>query len=338
MRMLITGGAGFIGSNFIRHILRTHPGDTLFNLDKPTYAGNLESLADIEHNPNYHFIQGDITSTADVAAAFVHGIDVVVHFAAESHVDRSILDPAAFVQTNVVGTQVLLDAARTHGVRKFVHVSTDEVYGALGPSGYFTEQTPLEPNSPYSASKAASDLLVRATHHTYGLPVNITRCSNNYGPYQFPEKLIPLTILRALAGEAIPVYGDGQQVRDWLHVVDHCRAIDCVVRDGVPGEVYNIGSNNEWTNLNIVKRILDVLGKSHDLIQFVTDRLGHDRRYAIDSSKIGADLGWLPEVDFGDGLAATVQWYVDNAAWWQRVQSGAYQAYFATQYGERFKS
>lgn len=235
----------------------------------------------------------------------------------------------------MLGTQVLLDAARKYGVKKFVHVSTDEVYGALGSTGYFTEETPLHPNSPYSASKAGSDLLVQAYHHTYGLPTCITRCSNNYGPYQFPEKLIPLTIVRAMANEPIPVYGDGQQVRDWLHVIDHCRAIDAVLREGVSGEVYNIGSDNEWTNLRIVERILDVLGKPHDLIQFVEDRPGHDRRYAIDATKIRRELGWAPTIPFDEGLASTVKWYQENETWWRRVQSGEYQSFFETQYSTR---
>lgn len=290
---------------------------------------------DVEDKPNYTFVHGDVTSHEDVEAVFAVGIDAVVHFAAESHVDRSILDPGAFVRTNVLGTQVLLDAARKYGVKKFVHVSTDEVYGALGSTGYFTEETPLHPNSPYSASKAGSDLLVQAYHHTYGLPTCITRCSNNYGPYQFPEKLIPLTIVRAMANEPIPVYGDGQQVRDWLHVIDHCRAIDAVLREGVSGEVYNIGSDNEWTNLRIVERILDVLGKPHDLIQFVEDRPGHDRRYAIDATKIRRELGWAPTIPFDEGLASTVKWYQENETWWRRVQSGEYQSFFETQYSTR---
>ncbi|CAM3878476.1 dTDP-glucose 4,6-dehydratase [Alicyclobacillus pomorum] len=335
MKLLVTGGAGFIGSNFIRHILQTYPDYVVVNLDKPTYAGNLESLSDVENHPNYRVIFGDITNPADVETAFQSRVDVVVHFAAESHVDKSILNPGVFVHTNVVGTQCLLEYARRYGVQKFVQISTDEVYGTLGQTGNFTEDTPLQPNSPYSASKASADLLVRAYHETFGLPVNITRCSNNYGPYQFPEKLIPLTIIRAMNGQSIPVYGDGLQIRDWLHVDDHCRAIDLVIHHGVAGEIYNIGCNNEWTNIDVVKQILHELNQPDDLIHFVKDRPGHDRRYAMDASKLKRDLGWTPSIGFEKGLADTVQWYLHHDAWWKRVLTGEYRSYLAVQYGER---
>ncbi len=335
LKLLVTGGAGFIGSNFIRHILQTYPDYVVVNLDKPTYAGNLESLSDVENHPNYRVIFGDITNPADVETAFQSRVDVVVHFAAESHVDKSILNPGVFVHTNVVGTQCLLEYARRYGVQKFVQISTDEVYGTLGQTGNFTEDTPLQPNSPYSASKASADLLVRAYHETFGLPVNITRCSNNYGPYQFPEKLIPLTIIRAMNGQSIPVYGDGLQIRDWLHVDDHCRAIDLVIHHGVAGEIYNIGCNNEWTNIDVVKQILHELNQPDDLIHFVKDRPGHDRRYAMDASKLKRDLGWTPSIGFEKGLADTVQWYLHHDAWWKRVLTGEYRSYLAVQYGER---
>jgi dTDP-glucose 4,6-dehydratase len=335
VRLLVTGGAGFIGSNFIRHILRHLPEHTVVNFDKLTYAGNLESLLDIQHHSNYQFVHGDITNQQDIEAVFQRTIDMVIHFAAESHVDRSILDPARFVHTNILGTQVVLEAARRHGVTKFVQVSTDEVYGTLGSTGYFTEETLLQPNSPYSASKAGADLLVRAYHETFGLPINITRCSNNYGPFQFPEKLIPLTMIRAMSGNGVPVYGDGLQVRDWLHVEDHCRAIQLVMEKGAPGEVYNVGGSNEWTNLDVVKAILDELKQSHDLIQFVTDRPGHDRRYAIDAHKIKRDLGWKPQISFTEGLPRTVKWYLEHQPWWQRVQTGEYRRFLEIQYGEK---
>jgi len=334
--ILVTGGAGFIGSNFVRHALASHPAAVVVNFDKLTYAGNLENLAGVDTDPRYRFVRGDICDRQAVDDALrTHAVDAVVHFAAESHVDRSILGPAVFVETNVKGTQVLLDAARAAGVRKFVHVSTDEVYGSLGPEGTFTETTPLHPNSPYAASKAGSDLLALAYQHTFGFPVAVTRCSNNYGPYQFPEKLIPLMILNALADRPLPVYGDGLNVRDWLHVTDHCAAIDRVLSDGRPGEVYNIGGNNEWTNIAIVKLILRAVGKPESLIAFVKDRPGHDRRYAIDASKIRTELGWTPARTFDTGLLETVRWYLDNRAWCERVRSGAYQDYYRTMYEER---
>ena len=318
MNILVTGGAGFIGSNFILYMVNKYPHYRITNLDALTYAANLQNVAAVQHHPGYRFVQADITDRAAVEEIFRQGIEAVVHFAAESHVDRSIADPDIFVKTNVLGTQVLLDAARKYNVQKFVHISTDEVYGTLGPTGYFTETTPLAPNSPYSASKAGSDLLVRAYHETFGLNVNITRCSNNYGPYQYPEKLIPLMICNALQDKPLPVYGDGQNVRDWLHVEDHCRAIDLVLHHGKSGEVYNIGGNNERTNLQIVKTILAELGKPESLITFVEDRPGHDRRYAIDATKIREELGWRPQYDFETGIKETIRWYRNNREWWDR--------------------
>ncbi|MCD1259513.1 dTDP-glucose 4,6-dehydratase [Paenibacillus athensensis] len=335
MRILVTGGAGFIGSNFVHYMLKHYPQYELMNMDALTYAGNLENLTEVEAAPGYRFVQGDITDRNQVNDLFEQGLDAVVHFAAESHVDRSILEPDVFVKTNVLGTQVLLEAARQYGVQKFVHVSTDEVYGTLGATGLFSETTPLAPNSPYSASKAGSDLLARAYFETFGLPVNITRCSNNYGPYQFPEKLIPLMIANALADRPLPVYGDGLNVRDWLYVEDHCNAIDLVLHRGVPGDVYNIGGNNEKTNLTIVKTILAALGKPESLIQFVKDRPGHDRRYAIDASKIRRELGWNPRFNFESGIQETIRWYVGHEEWWQRILSGDYRNYFSRQYQER---
>ena len=348
-RLLVTGGAGFIGSNFIRYWLANHTGDEVINLDALTYAGNLESLSDIEQQPNYRFVHGDITDAELLARLFRdEAIDAVVHFAAESHVDRSILGPEAFIRTNVQGTFTLLEAARTvWGAdapgKRFLHVSTDEVYGSLGPEDPpFSETTAYAPNSPYSASKAASDHLVRAYHHTYGLPVLTTNCSNNYGAYQFPEKLIPLTILNALEGKPIPVYGDGRNIRDWLFVEDHCSGIGAVLKQGRIGEVYNIGGSNEWANIDIVTHICDRLdalapGKSSygEQIQFVKDRPGHDRRYAIDSSKIQGELGWRPAHPFETGIEKTIQWYLDNRAWCERVRSGEYRQYYDNQYGER---
>lgn len=324
MKRLVTGGAGFIGSNFIRMMLQKYPDDQVINLDALTYAGNLDNLGSAEASASYRLVKGDITDRDLVNRLFAEGIDQVVHFAAESHVDRSISDPDVFVRTNVQGTQVLLEAAKTHGVGKFVHVSTDEVYGSLGPDGLFTEETPLAPNSPYSASKAGSDLMVRAYHETFGLPVNITRCSNNYGPFQFPEKLIPLMILNAIEDKPLPLYGDGLNVRDWLHVEDHCAAIDLVCREGRSGEVYNIGGNNEHTNLEIVRTILLELGKPDSLIRYVEDRPGHDRRYAIDASKLTKELGWEPKYRFESGIRDTIRWYLDNREWWNRIRSGAY--------------
>ncbi|PZM67224.1 dTDP-glucose 4,6-dehydratase [Paenibacillus dendritiformis] len=324
MRLLVTGGAGFIGSNFIQYMLRHYPGYEIINADVLTYAGNVDNLLDVEHHPNYRFVHADITRSDDMEPLFQEKIDVVVNFAAESHVDRSIADPGIFVRTNVMGTQVLLDSSLKYGVSKYVQISTDEVYGSLGETGLFTEETPLAPNSPYSASKAGADMLVRAYHETFGLPVNITRCSNNYGPFQFPEKLIPLMISNALEEKPLPVYGDGLHVRDWLYVEDHCSAIDRVIHQGRNGEVYNIGGNNEFTNLQIVTTLLQQLGKPDSLVTFVADRLGHDRRYAIDSSKIQNELGWKPRYSFVEGIQHTIQWYVNNQAWLQRIRTGAY--------------
>ncbi|MBY0009533.1 dTDP-glucose 4,6-dehydratase [Paenibacillus typhae] len=335
MKLLVTGGAGFIGSNFVIYMLQQHPDCQIINVDALTYAGNLENLKSVEGNPNYTFVKADITDVSAMDALIGQGVDVVVNFAAESHVDRSILEPDVFVKTNVLGTQVLLDAAKKYSVTKFVQVSTDEVYGTLGATGLFTEETPLTPNSPYSASKAGGDLLVRAYHETFGLPVNITRCSNNYGPYQFPEKLIPLMISRALNDGALPIYGDGLNIRDWLYVEDHCSAIDLVIHNGVIGEVYNIGGNNERTNMHIVKTILEELGKPESLITYVQDRPGHDRRYGIDPTKITNELGWKPKHTFETGIKETIQWYLNNKEWWTRIQSGEYQKYAALQYGSR---
>jgi dTDP-glucose 4,6-dehydratase len=333
--LLVTGGAGFIGSNFVQLVARQRPDWQLVNLDLLTYAGNLENLQEVEGHPGYSFVQGDIAEPADVRAALelCRGPASVVHFAAESHVDRSIQSGLPFVRTNVLGTQVLLDEARARGVERFVHVSTDEVYGSLGESGAFTEETPLAPNSPYSASKAASDLLVRAAWHTHRFPGIVTRCSNNYGPYQFPEKLIPLMIANASEDRELPVYGDGLNVRDWLYVEDHCEALLAVLEGGRPGEVYNIGGNNEYPNIAIVRLILRQLGKPESLIRFVKDRPGHDRRYAIDASKIRAELGWEPRHRFEDALPLTSRWYQTHAHWLQRVRSGAYRDYYRRQYG-----
>ncbi|MEK4454787.1 dTDP-glucose 4,6-dehydratase [Paenibacillus sp. FSL L8-0506] len=335
MKLLVTGGAGFIGSNFVLYMLQQHPDYQIVNVDALTYAGNLENLKSIENHPNYTFVKADITDVTAMDELISQGVDVVVNFAAESHVDRSILEPEVFVKTNVLGTQVLLDAAKKYSITKFVQVSTDEVYGSLGTTGLFTEETPLAPNSPYSASKAGGDLLVRAYHETFGLPVNITRCSNNYGPYQFPEKLIPLMISRALADQALPVYGDGMNIRDWLYVEDHCSAIDLVIHKGVNGEVYNIGGNNERTNVHIVNTVLQELGKPNSLITYVQDRPGHDRRYGIDPTKIMNELGWKPKHTFETGIKETIQWYLNNREWWTRIQSGEYQKYAEQQYGDR---
>lgn len=335
MKLLVTGGAGFIGSNFILYMMQQHPNYQIINMDALTYAGNLENLKSVQDHPNYSFVQADIADKPAVDAIFQQGIDVVVNFAAESHVDRSILEPEIFVNTNVMGTQVLLDEAKKYGVTKFVQVSTDEVYGSLGETGLFSETTPLAPNSPYSASKAGGDMLVRAYHETFGLPVNITRCSNNYGPYQFPEKLIPLIISRALNDESLPVYGDGLNIRDWLYVEDHCSAIDLVIHQGKLGEVYNIGGNNERTNVHIVKTILNELGKPESLITYVEDRPGHDRRYGIDPTKIMNELGWKPKYNFETGIKETIRWYLSNKEWWTRIQSGAYRDYMTQQYGSR---
>jgi dTDP-glucose 4,6-dehydratase len=318
-KILITGGAGFIGSNFIRYLLNKYPEYLIINLDLLTYAGNPENLRDVEKNPNYTFIQGDIVDRELVKGIVAGGIDYLVNFAAESHVDRSIEDPDIFTRTNILGTQVLLDVAREYGIKGFLQISTDEVYGTLEGNGYFTEETPLAPNSPYSASKASADMLVRAYYQTYQLPVIISRCSNNYGPYQYPEKLIPLVITRALAGKELPIYGDGLQVRDWLYVKDHCRAIDLILHKGRPGEVYNIGGNNEKTNLSVVKLILKILGKSENLIKHIADRPGHDRRYAIEAMKVQQELGWKPLYTFEKGLTETINWYIENREWWEAL-------------------
>ncbi len=336
MRLLVTGGAGFIGSNFVRMVLDEQPECHVVNVDKLTYAGNLENLAGYADRPQHHFVKGDICDAALVARLMAeHDIEAVVHFAAESHVDRSLMDADAFVETNVRGTLTLLKAALDRGVRRFVQVSTDEVYGSLGSEGAFTEESPIQPNSPYSASKAAADHLVHAFGHSYGLPVNITRCSNNYGPYQFPEKMIPLMIHNALHGRPLPVYGDGLYVRDWLYVEDHCRAVWTVLTAAPPGRVYNIGGQNERTNLEVVRLILDRLGKDPGLIRHVKDRPGHDRRYAIDARRIREELGWTPSVTFDEGLARTIDWYRDHAAWLEHVVSGEYQAYYQQWYGQR---
>ena len=334
MRLLVTGGAGFIGSNFIANILQKHVDWHVANLDKLTYAGNLENLRRIEGNSRYSFIKGDIADRELVDALFSEGhFDVVVNFAAESHVDRSILDPTPFIDTNIKGTQVLLEASRQYGVSKFVQVSTDEVYGSLEPTDPpFTEESPLRPNSPYAASKAAADMMVRAYYRTYELPAIVTRCSNNYGPYQFPEKLIPLMITNALEDKPLPVYGDGQNVRDWIHVEDHCRAIDLVIQGGQAGEIYNIGASCEMKNLDVVKAVLRALGKPESLITFVPDRPGHDRRYAIDATKISKELGWKPRYRLLDALPELIRWYQDNETWWRRIKAGEYRNYYEKVY------
>lgn len=331
-QVLVTGGCGFIGSNFIRYLLHSDPEVRIINLDKLTYAGNLANLSDLADHPRYRFVRGDVTDRETVRSV-VPGVDVVINFAAESHVDRSIHDSGPFLRTNVLGTQTLLDAVREFQVPRFVQISTDEVYGSLGPTGYFTEETPLAPNSPYSASKAAADLLVRSYHHTFGVPALITRCSNNYGPYQFPEKLIPLFITNLLNDQPVPVYGSGSNVRDWIHVLDHCRAIDLVWRHGRVGEVYNIGGECERTNLEITHALLEALGKPTSLIRFVKDRPGHDLRYAIDCSKIKRELGWRPQIAFADGLRDTIRWYQQNLDWVAAIRTGEYLRYYEKQYG-----
>lgn len=336
MKLLVTGGAGFIGSNFIIYWMQEHPEDYIVNLDKLTYAGNLENLISVEKNPHYSFVHGDITNPEDVAQAMV-GVDWVVHFAAESHVDRSIMEPAAFVKTNVLGTQVLLDAALKANVQRFHHVSTDEVFGALPleTEEKFTIDTPYAPRSPYSASKAGSDHLVRAYHITYGLPITITNCSNNFGPYMFPEKLIPLAITNVLEGKNVPVYGDGLYIRDWLYVEDHARAIDVVLHKGKIGETYLVGGMEKLIpNIEVVKRILSLMGKDESMIEFVKDRPGHDRKYDIDWTKINKELGWKPQHSFDEWLEKTVAWYTDNRSWWEKIKSGEYKTYYTKQYGD----
>jgi dTDP-glucose 4,6-dehydratase len=336
MKLLVTGGCGFIGSNFILYLLESFPHVRILNLDLLTYAGNLENLQDVKRfGDRYRLVRGDIADRKTVDSLFAEGFDAVVNFAAESHVDRSIVDSAAFVRTNVLGTQVLLDACRAHDVKRFLQVSTDEVYGSLGPEGAFTEDHVIAPNSPYSASKASADLLVRSFHKTYGMDVVITRCSNNYGPFQFPEKLIPLMIANAAADKELPVYGDGMNVRDWIHVTDHCRAIEMILGKGRSGEIYNIGANTEYPNVEIVRRILKKLRKPESLIRFVKDRPGHDRRYAIDSSKVRTEIGWEPLVEFETGLDRTIVWYVEHEAWRRRVMSGEYRTFYEKWYGDR---
>lgn len=341
MKIIVTGGAGFIGGNFVYYELKNHPEDEIVCLDKLTYAGNLETLSEAMKNPRFKFIKGDIADRKFIYELFAsEKPDIIVNFAAESHVDRSIEDPEIFLQTNVMGTQVLMDACRKYGISRYHQVSTDEVYGDLPldrPDLFFTEETPIHTSSPYSASKASADLLVLAYHRTYKLPVTITRCSNNYGPYHFPEKLIPLMIANALADKPLPVYGKGENVRDWLYVEDHCAAIDLVIRKGRVGEIYNIGGHNERTNLDVVKTILKQLGKPESLITFVKDRPGHDRRYAIDPTKIHSELGWLPQTGFDDGIKKTINWYLANKAWWQNILSGDYRNYYRNMYGDRLK-
>ncbi len=336
MKLLVTGGAGFIGANFILYWMEHHKDDDVVNLDKLTYAGNPANLSKIESNPQYRFIHGDICDPTVVESA-IQGVDVVVHFAAESHVDRSIMDAAPFVMTNVAGTQVLLDLALKAKVKRFHHVSTDEVFGSLrlGEASKFNEQTPYDPRSPYSASKAGSDHLVRAYHETFGLPISITNCSNNFGPYQFPEKLIPLAITNLIEGKKVPVYGDGKNVRDWLYVEDHCRAIELVLEKGAIGETYCVGGQvADVSNLEIVQKIIAYMKKDESSIEFVKDRLGHDRRYAVDWSKIQTQLGWSPKHSFDEWLGYTIDWYVQNQEWWKKVKSGEYQQYYKKQYTE----
>jgi dTDP-glucose 4,6-dehydratase len=339
MKILVTGGAGFIGANFVYFQLQNHPEDQIICVDALTYAGNLETLAEALKNPQFKFVKADIADRAAMDELFAtEKFDVVVNFAAESHVDRSIENPEIFLQTNIMGTQVLMDCSRKYQVGRYHQVSTDEVYGDLPldrPDLFFTEETPIHTSSPYSASKASADLLVQAYHRTFKLPVTISRCSNNYGPYHFPEKLIPLMIARALADQSLPVYGKGENVRDWLYVEDHCSAIDLIIRKGRVGEVYNIGGHNERTNLEVVKTILRELGKPESLINYVTDRPGHDQRYAIDPAKITSELGWIPATKFDDGIKKTIQWYLDNRSWWEHILSGDYQNYYAKMYANR---
>ena len=339
MNIIVTGGAGFIGANFVKYMLKKYPEYKIICLDALTYAGNMETLSDILDNPQFGFVKGNIASQKDVFDLFERTRpDMVVNFAAESHVDRSIDNPRIFLETNIIGTQVLMDACRKYGIKRYHQVSTDEVYGDLPlerPDLFFTEETPIHTSSPYSASKASADLLVLAYYRTFKLPVTISRCSNNYGPYQFPEKLIPLMITRALADEPLPVYGKGENIRDWLYVEDHCSAIDLIIHKGREGEVYNIGGHNERTNLEVVKAILRVLNKPESLITFVKDRPGHDMRYAIDPAKIHNELGWLPKTKFDDGIKQTVEWYLENRTWWENIISGEYKNYYERMYGNR---
>ncbi len=338
MKLLVTGGAGFIGSNFVRFILEKYADYRIVNLAKLTYAGNLENLCGLENHPRHQFIHGDICDAETVTKILEQGVDAVINFAAESHVDRSILHSHDFVRTNIVGTHTLLELCRKHKISRFIQISTDEVYGSLGSSGAFTERSPIQPNSPYAASKASADLLVRSYHRTHGFPGIITRCSNNYGPFQFPEKLIPLFISNALCGMPLPLYGDGMNVRDWIHVRDHCAAVDIVLHKGKAGEVYNIGARHELPNLEIALLILKLLGKDQKLITFVEDRPGHDRRYAMDPSKIERELGWRSEIDFDAGLRETIEWYRRNTAWVEHVRSGEYLTYYHRMYGQRKKT
>ncbi len=342
MKIIVTGGAGFIGGNFVHYMVERYPEDVIINLDALTYAGNLETLKPVEDKPNYRFVKGDIADRDFIFDLFkTEKPDVIVNFAAESHVDRSISDPGIFVRTNVLGTTTLLDACREFGIQRFHQVSTDEVYGDLPLDRldlFFTEETPLHTSSPYSSSKASADLFVMAYHRTFGIPVSISRCSNNYGPYQFPEKLIPLMISRALADEELPVYGNGANVRDWLHVYDHCQAIDLILKKGRDGCVYNIGGHNERTNLQVVKIVLRVLDKPESLIKYVTDRPGHDMRYAIDPAKLKRELGWEPVYNFDTGIEQTIRWYLDNREWWEHIISGEYSSYFDKMYGERLQA
>ena len=339
MTIIVTGGAGFIGGNFIHYHLKKHPEDRVVCVDKLTYAGNLSTLKSVMDNPNFRFCKLDICDREGIFSLFEEEKpDAVINFAAESHVDRSIEDPGIFLQTNIIGTATMMDAARKFGNIRYHQVSTDEVYGDLPldrPDLFFTEETPIHTSSPYSSSKAGADLLVMAYYRTYGLPVTISRCSNNYGPYQFPEKLIPLMIANCLAGKSLPVYGEGKNVRDWLYVEDHCRAIDLIVRKGRIGEVYNVGGHNEMANIDIVKLIIRELGQREDLITYVTDRKGHDLRYAIDPAKIHSELGWLPETKFADGIKKTIRWYLDNRGWWEEIVSGEYRNYYEKMYGNR---
>ena len=338
-KILVTGGAGFIGGNFVHYMVDKYPNYMIVNLDALTYAGNLETCQPVEGKPNYKFVKGDIADRDFIFNLFEkEKFDIVVNFAAESHVDRSVTDPEIFIKTNVLGTQVLMDASRAYGVQRYHQVSTDEVYGDLPldrPDLFFTEETPLHTSSPYSASKASADLLVFAYHRTFGLPITISRCSNNYGPYHFPEKLIPLMISRALNDEQLPVYGNGENVRDWLHVYDHCAAIDLILHKGKVGEVYNVGGHNERTNLEVVKTILKALNKPESLITYVKDRPGHDLRYAIDPQKLENELGWKPTYNFDTGIQQTIEWYLNNKQWWENIISGEYQNYFEKQYGDR---